>query len=143
MSHTQFFLQKHLVISYQTAAGAAGAIIRGKFPLMTFKDALTSRLKVEERMIAGDMRQPPEGNKKMIICSASIYPKSILNPAGCTTKSIPKERAAWIAATMPQLYNYPDTVGHTDQGYIDVDAAGAAGDFTPANNANTHTKGSA
>ena len=67
MSHTQFFLQKHLVISYQTAAGAAGAIIRGRFPLMTYKDALTCRLKVEERMTAGDMRQPAEVSKKMLI----------------------------------------------------------------------------
>ena len=132
---------KQLVISYQTAAGATSAIIRGRFPLMTYKDALTRRLKVEERMRAGDMRQPAEGSKKMLIYSASIHPKSILNPAGCTANFTPKERASWIAATMPQLDNYPDTVGHTDQGYMDVDADGAAGDSTPANNANIHTEG--
>ena len=77
----------------------------------------------------------------MLIYSASIHPKSILNPEGCSSKSTPKGRAAWIAATMPHLDNYPDTLGYTDQGYMDVDAACAAGDFTPANNANTYTEG--
>ena len=41
---------KHLVISYQTAAGAIAAIIRHKFPIMTYKDALTGRLKVDKEM---------------------------------------------------------------------------------------------
>jgi len=43
---------KHLVISYQTATGAVAAIVRNRFPLMTYKDALTCRLKVDETMAA-------------------------------------------------------------------------------------------
>ena len=51
---------KQLVILYQTAAGAAATIIKGRFSLMTYKDALTGKLKVEERMTTGDMRQPSD-----------------------------------------------------------------------------------
>jgi hypothetical protein len=40
---------KHLVISYQTVEGAVATIIRSMFPLMTCKDALTSRLNVDEK----------------------------------------------------------------------------------------------
>jgi len=69
-----------LVISYQIAAGVAACIIRGRVPLMKYKDALTSRLKVEGRMTTWDMRQPTEGSKKMLIYSASIHLKRILNP---------------------------------------------------------------
>ena len=132
---------KQLVISYQTAAGAAASIIRGKFPLMTYKDALTCKLKFDERMTTRYMRHLAEGSKKMRVYLASTHPISILSPAGCTSKSTCKERATWIAATLPQLDNYPDTVTYTDQGYMDVDAAGAEGACTPANNANTRTMG--
>ncbi len=97
--------------------------------------------KVVERMTTRDMRHPAEGRKKMLIYSASIHPRSILNPVGCTSKFTYKERAAWIAATLPQLDNYPDTVTYTDQGYMDVDVAGAEGASTHANNANTRTTG--
>jgi len=55
---------------------------------MTYKDALSGRLKVEERMTTWDMRQPAEGSKKILIYSASIHPKSILNPTGCTYNQI-------------------------------------------------------
>jgi hypothetical protein len=41
---------KHLVISYQTAAGAIATISRHRFPMMTYKEALTCRLKVEEKV---------------------------------------------------------------------------------------------
>ena len=71
-----------MVISYQTAAGATATVMRGRFPLMTYKDALTSRLKVEEQMTVGVMRQPAEGSKKMLIYSASIHPKCVINPSG-------------------------------------------------------------
>ena len=37
--------------------------------------------------------------------------------------------------------NYPDTVTYTDQYYMDVDATGAEGASTSANNANTRTTG--
>ena len=97
--------------------------------------------KVDERMTTRDMRHPAEGSKKMLIYSASIHPRSILNPVGCTSKFTYKERAAWIAATLPQLDNYPDTVTYTDQDYTDVDATGVGGASTPANNANTCTSG--
>ena len=45
----------HLVISYQTAAGAIATINRHIFPLMTYKDALTCKLKVDEKMTAEDL----------------------------------------------------------------------------------------
>jgi hypothetical protein len=40
---------KHLAISYRIASGAVAAIVRNTFPLMTYKDALTSKLKVDEK----------------------------------------------------------------------------------------------
>ena len=46
---------KYLVISYQTAAGLIAAIGRQKFPIMTYKDALTGKLKFDENMTAGDL----------------------------------------------------------------------------------------
>jgi hypothetical protein len=46
---------KHLVISYQTAAGGIAGIIRNKFPLVTYKDALNGKLKVDEKMTAGGL----------------------------------------------------------------------------------------
>ena len=88
-------------------------------------------------MTARDLWNPLEGSKKMLIYSANIYSISLLNSAGCTVKSTPMERAAWIAATLPQLDNYPDTVSYTKQGYMDVDAAGAEGAYIPAHNAST------
>jgi hypothetical protein len=38
----------HLVISYHTSVGAVAIIIRNMSPLMTYKDALTDKLKVDE-----------------------------------------------------------------------------------------------
>ena len=72
---------KHLVISYQTAAGAIATISRHRFPLMTYKDVLTCKLKVEEKMTAGYLRNPMEGSKKLLIYSANMHPRSILNLA--------------------------------------------------------------
>ena len=57
---------KHLVISYQTAAGAIATISMHKFPIMTYKDALTGKLKVDENMRAGGLRNPSEGTKKLL-----------------------------------------------------------------------------
>ena len=84
---------KHLVISYQTAAGAIAAIIRHKFPIMTYKDALTGKLKVDENMTAGDLRNPSTGTKKLLIYSANMHQRIALNPANCTTKSSPGDTA--------------------------------------------------
>ena len=72
---------KHLVISYQIAAGAISTISRHRFPLMTYKDALTCRLNVDEKMTPGDLRNPAEGSNKLLIYSANMHPRSILSPA--------------------------------------------------------------
>jgi len=63
---------KHLVVSYQSTAGATTTIIRGRFPLMAYKDVLTGRLRVEERMTVGDLRNPTEGSKKLLIYTTNI-----------------------------------------------------------------------
>ena len=84
---------KHLVISYQTATGAIATISRHKFPIMTYKDALTGKLKVDEIMKVGDLRNPSEGTKKLLIYSANMHPRNALNPANCTAKSSPRDRA--------------------------------------------------
>ena len=94
-----------MVISYQSATGVATTIIKGRFPLMTYTDVFTCKLRVEERITAGDLRNPAEGSKKLLIYSVNIHPRNTLNPANCTTKSSPKERAGWIAAILMQLDN--------------------------------------
>ena len=45
-----------MVISYESATGEASTIARNTFPQMTYKDALTCRDKVDEKMTAGDFR---------------------------------------------------------------------------------------
>jgi hypothetical protein len=84
---------KHLVISYQAAAGAISIISRHKFPIMTYKDALTGKLKVDENRTAGDLRNPSTGTTKLLIYSANMHLRSALNPTKCTTKSSPRDRA--------------------------------------------------
>jgi hypothetical protein len=104
---------KHLVISYRTAAGAIAIISKQKFPIMTYKDALTGKLKVDENMTAGDLRNPSTGTKKLLIYSANMHPRSALNPANCTAKSSPRDRANWIASMLTQLDKFPDTESRT------------------------------
>ena len=97
------------MISYQTAVGAIAAIIMHRFPVMTYKDALTCRLKVDEKMTAWDLRNSAEGSKKLLIYSANMHPRNILNPANCNAKSSPRDKATWIATMLPQLDKFPDT----------------------------------
>ena len=92
---------KHLVISYQTAAGAIASMSRHIFPLMTYKDALTRRFKVDGKTTAGDLRNPAEGSKKLLIYSTNMHPRSILHPTNCTAKSRPMDRATCIATMLP------------------------------------------
>jgi len=92
---------KHLVISYQTAARAIASITIHRFPLMTYKDALTGRLKVDENMIARDLRNPSEGPKKLIIYSANMHSRSALNPTNCTAKA-----ATWTVRTGSPPYSH-------------------------------------
>ena len=126
-----------MVISYQSASGAITTIIRGRFPLRTYKDVLTGKLRVEKRMTAGDQRNPADESKKLLIYSANIHPRNTLNPANCTTKSSPKESVGLIVAVLPQLDNYPDTKNYEEQGYMDVEAAGVEGAYAAADNACT------
>jgi hypothetical protein len=42
---------------------------------MTYKDALTGRLKFDERMAIGDLRQPVEGSEKLLIYAAIMHPE--------------------------------------------------------------------
>jgi len=100
---------KNIVISYQTAAGAIAAIRRHKFPIITYKDALTGKLKVDENMTVGDLRNPSEETKKLLIYSANLHPHSALNPTNCTAKSSPSDRANRITSMLTQLYKFPNT----------------------------------
>ena len=84
---------KHLVMFYQTIAGAVTAIIENRFPLVTYKDALTCRLKVDGKMTARDLRKLAEGSKKVLIHAVNTHPLSILSPTTCTAKSSPRGRA--------------------------------------------------
>jgi hypothetical protein len=84
---------------------------------MTYKNALTCRLKVEERMSGRDLRQPSEGSKKLLIYAANMHPRIILSPTTCTSKSSPRDNASWLASVLPQLDNYPDT--ETRQAYTE------------------------
>ena len=76
---------------------------------MTYKDALTGKLKANEKMTAGDLRNLSEWSKKLLIYSANMHPRSILNPSNCTVKSSPRDRATWIATMLPKLDKFPDT----------------------------------
>jgi hypothetical protein len=100
---------KHLIISYQTAAGAIAAISRHRSPLMTYKDALTGRLKVDENMSARELRNPSEGSKKRLIYSVNMHMRNALNPSNCTAKSSPRDKSSWIASMLTQLDKFPDT----------------------------------
>jgi hypothetical protein len=133
---------KHLVISYQTAAGAIAAICRHKFPVMTYKDALTGKLKVDENMTARDLRDPSEGTKKLLIYSANMHPRNALNPTNCKAKSSPRDRANWIASMLTQLDKFPHTEAGIQyaQAHMDVDYMDTAGHNGHAN-ACIHTKG--
>lgn len=71
---------KHIVISHQTAAGAIATMSRHKFPLMTYKDALTGKLKVDYKMTAGYLRNPAEGSNNLMIYSVNMHPRNVLNP---------------------------------------------------------------
>jgi hypothetical protein len=86
-------------------------------------------------MIAKDLRQPAEGSKKLLSYSANMHPRSILSPTTCTTKSSPRDGAAWITIVLPQMDNYPDTETmqtYTEQEHTDVDEAGAERASRPA-----------
>ena len=76
---------------------------------MSYKDALTDKLMVDEKMIAEDLRNPAEGSKKLPIYSANMHPRNILHPTNCTAKSSPRDRVTWIATMLPQLDKFPDT----------------------------------
>ena len=111
------------MISYQAVAGAIATTSMHRCPLMAYKDALTGRLKVEEKMTTRYLRSPMEGSKKLLIYSANMHPRSILNPSNCTTNSSPMYRATWIANMLPQLDKFPDTETGTEyaQAHMDVD----------------------
>ena len=83
---------RHLLISYQTAAVAIASINRHRFPLINYKDALTCRLKVVEKMTTRDLRNPAEGSKKLLIYSANTHPRSILHPVEGTDSVKPRFR---------------------------------------------------
>ena len=133
---------KHQVNSCWTAAGVIAVIIRNRFPLMTYKDALIDRLKVDERMTAaGSLRQPAEGRGKLLICAAIMHPRSILYRTTCSTKSRTSERASSMASILPQLDNVPDTETTQEhhrfhQAQMDVDGQATAG-HTQHHNLNT------
>ena len=136
---------KHLVISYQTATGALTTICRHTFPVMTYKDALTGKLKVDENMIARDLQNPSEGLKKLLIYSANMHPRSALNPAKCIAKNSPRDRANWVASMLTQMDKFPDTetCPQYTQAHIDVDHMDTTGQNGLAENAGIHTKGGA
>ena len=83
-----------MVIYYQTTSGAFATIIKHKFPLMTYKDALTGRLKVDEKMTVRDLKQPKKGSKKLLIYAANMQPHNILSPTTCTSEASPRDKAA-------------------------------------------------
>jgi hypothetical protein len=137
---------KHLVISYQNATGVIATILRNRFPLMTYKNALTCRLKVDEKMNARDLRQPSEGSKKLLIYAADMHPRSIFSPTTCIAKSSPRERAALIATTLPQMDNYPDTEimqTYTEQAHMDIDETGVGRVSRTVDTASTSAEGAA
>ena len=113
-----------MVISYQRVAGAVATIVRNMFPLLSYKDALTCRLKVDKKVKSRDLRQPVEGSKKLLIYAVNMHPRNILSPTTCTTKNSPRDMAVWLASILPQLDNYPDTEKvqtYTQQAHMDLD----------------------
>jgi hypothetical protein len=110
---------------------------------MTYKDALTGRLKMNEKMKARDLRNTAEGSKKLLIYSANMHMRSVLNPSNCTAKSSPRERATWITTMLPQLDRFPDTETWIQyaQAHMDVDFMDTKGKNGPAEKAGTSTTG--
>ena len=76
---------------------------------MTYKDALIGRLKVDEKMTVGELRNPTKGSEKLLFYAANRHLRIILNPPSCTAKSSPRDRATWIATMLPHLDQFLDT----------------------------------
>jgi hypothetical protein len=134
---------KHLVISYQTAAGVIAAISKHKFSIMTYKDALTGKLKVDENMTTGDLRNPSTGTENLLIYSANMHPRSALNPTNCTAKSSPMDRANWIASMLTQMDKFPNTKTRIQYAHAHMDVDMDTSRQTGHGNAGIHTDGAA
>jgi hypothetical protein len=113
---------------------------------MTYKNALKGRLKVDGKITARDLRQSSKGRNKLLIYACYMHPRNILSPTTCTTKSSPRDTAAWIETILPQLDNYPDTEivqPYTEQANMDVDGAGVGRASKSVDTAATNVEGAA
>ena len=87
-----------------------------------------------------------KGSKKLLGYGSNMHPRNIFSPTTCTSKSSPRDRAAWMPTISPQLDNYPDTEimqMYTKQAHMDEDEAGVGRASRTADTAGNTAAGAA
>ena len=66
--------EKTITLSYNTPAGAIGAIIKRRFLITCYKEQDTGRLRLDPALTAGTTARERSGAKKILIYDSHMHP---------------------------------------------------------------------
>ncbi len=94
---------KHILINYNTTAGAISTVAIHLFKIDCYADPARGRMQVDHAATTGGKQTMSLQCRRVLICKTIIHAEFVLTPEKCTATADPKIRDQWIVNTVSQL----------------------------------------